>query len=100
MRTPRLTYVLLALLLLTHVDDTWTLPVTLSAPVLDVQDDEYLPAERLHQCTRAPSRQKPALIALKSRTSGFCLLQRGERKSGLAGPFAPPSLHVFMSMQC
>jgi hypothetical protein len=63
------------------------------------EDDEYLPVESQKQREQSCSHQRPAFAGLKPATSDFCIWTAPPESMVWVG-CTPPSLHVFMSMQC
>jgi len=100
MRTTRLAYLLIALLLFAQADDAWAITTLLSSPPQDADTDEYLPCESQQFSTRLSAFRKPALVGLKLRTGDGRAIQRSAPMPVFAGPFGPPPLRLFMSMLC
>jgi hypothetical protein len=94
-------YFLVVLLIWAQVDDFWVpAPVSPSAPLAVDDDDEYLPSQRRLQEEECSSPKKPVFVGLRAHTADLALVRRGVPPVwNLTTPFAPPPLHVFMSLQ-
>jgi hypothetical protein len=96
----RFAYFLILLLLSAQLDDYWAVaPVLPSATLAAADDDEYLPSQRRSQEDSGVSK-KAEFVGLQPRHPDFPLL-RSELpfEWNLSGPFTPPPLDLFMSLQ-
>jgi hypothetical protein len=98
-RTPRIAYLLLGLVLWAQVDDVWGV-CSSPSPSVATDDDEYLPADS--QCHgHSTAFLKPTAAGLKLRTSDFLFVQRSVpyRSHHFARPCNSLALYDFISLQ-
>ena len=101
MRKARLAFLLLSLVLWTQVDDAWVSAIISPLNPLAAEDDEFLSLEKRQSQESSTARQKQARPGPKPRTASlFADHPQLPSETKLAAPFTPPSLYVFMSMQC
>lgn len=93
-------YLLILLIFCPLVDDCWAMaPVLPSAPLTDNDADEYLPSHRRMEEDIAVHKQ-PALASLKTKNANGPLARKSlPSNCSLTGPFTPPLLDLFMSLQ-
>jgi hypothetical protein len=101
MQTWYVAYLCLALITFNFVDDYLVpAPGSLTSPLANDDDDEYLTPTLRQDCQRSSSREESVFDALKPGTSKLSFSPgRCPPESDAGARFAPLPLYVFMSLQ-
>jgi hypothetical protein len=96
----RLSYLLILILLLVQLDDSWAIAHILPTGPLPEDSQEYLPSQLQSKGNESSSCQSPLFKILDQQTTGFSFVQRCVPCELIqVAPFAPPPLYVLMSLQ-